>query len=277
MKKLVIVSVMMMVTMSAFAQAPQAKDKSAEIEAAQIEYLNARVADNLIKSIGPINRDQLLGRWRKVVQGPEGNKLGYFKPAGIAAGRNQDVLEIVFSNTDMSWLPQGAGAQLNAALARMPAPAKFSYIDAMRETEITDQHHKSWFKNKSYSLLDPELKNSPIEVVLEGDRAKFTASITQQGQYSLTEKWLGYNFFDFDTIKSAEYRGTLYYNYNVSFMCGLQDGNQDRLICTQAATLNKFGFPEKLYGYSHIIESYINADISALGYASSFVGFERVK
>jgi hypothetical protein len=205
------------------------------------QFFNERIAQEMKKSIGPISKEALMGRWRKVVQGPIGESLGFYQAGGVAEGDNRSALELEFSSNVMNWLPENVGVQLLAVADHLPT-----------------------------IKINPSLIANPIEVRLEGQLAKFKLSYVYKGSYPYVQTEYGH-------IYDSKYNREASYSLSVtlSLECGLQNDNPNRMICTQKGeysgedSRHSYGCDEKEVGLEQLKNS--------TGISAKFIGFERVQ
>jgi hypothetical protein len=140
-----------------FANGGAALDKKEVSKEPEPQYLSERVVGELMKSVGPITADKLIGKWKKVVQGPIDDKLGFFLPTGIKEGTGNDTLTLIFSRTAIDWIPTNVSAQISVESRGFP---------------------------QASSSNPPVQKNNPGEVTLKGNMASFKLIMT----YAITIK-----------------------------------------------------------------------------------------
>jgi hypothetical protein len=246
-------------TQNVFAQAPKAGDAPVAVPQEAPVYFNHAIAERIQQSVGPISREQLLGRWRKVIQGPADGKLGYKIDSGIREGAKQEAMEIEFLRADLDWLPKDAGVQLYAVLDKIPQLGEVRASNYIRNNAF----------NVKTTVSEPTLLTSPVAVALEGERAVFKMairySVSIAYDYGDTERnWLGV------AVDVTRHGGVSFTEtFDVAYSCGLQDANPDRMICRQEAVLRNKGRWQDA-------ELFMK-EVAAVGFKGFTIGFTRVK
>lgn len=211
------------------------------------ETISENQARDILKYIKPTSVNQVLGSWKKVLQGPAGDQLGVYNPDGIAEGEGQKVMSLQISGTDFSsWMPREVSEVYAVGVRNFIVPV-------INGDTISEK---------------PKLMSNPLVVLTqEGEFVRFSLKLTYNYKvkkyYTRSNTLIPGLIFTIDT--KVHYEDSEFVWIELNYACALQSGNADRLICQQSGDVRASG------------EKYIKERIISQMTFSNLVAFERVK